>query len=122
MIIIIFLIMLIIFFSSIVTTFFFSTAFTLLNWVNILFIFSLVVTMGGAILHIIQVGFFNSFIKNFNYFLRRINRTEEVISELERRNDRYKAIDSINLPIRVPIVCAGVILLALSTMISLVII
>src|SRR5699024_12051422 len=88
-----------------------STPFSYTVWVDSLFLISLFVTMIGAILFIIEKGFFNPFINNFKYFISKISKRRQIADEIEQKSNNGVR----NLPkkyfITIPCLEAGIILL-----------
>src|SRR5699024_3823449 len=74
----------------------------------------LLLTMIGAILFIIEKGFFNPFINNFKYFISKIRKRRQIADEIEQKSNHGVR----NLPkkyfITFPCLEAGIILLLVS--------
>lgn len=94
-----------------------SHSFDYLAWINILFLCSLLVTMVGGILFVIQGGFFNGIYRSFKHFFRSINKVEEVIQDVEGKRD-----DGIPYKLKIgwtfPLLIAGLILFVFSLFLS----
>jgi hypothetical protein len=94
-----------------------SHAFDFVAWVNILFLCSLLLTMVGGTLFVIQGGFFNGIYRSFKHFFRTINKVEKVIQDVEGKKDDetpYKQEYGLTFPLLV----AGLILVVLSLLLS----
>ncbi|MBP3039861.1 DUF3899 domain-containing protein [Bacillaceae bacterium Marseille-Q3522] len=65
--------------SSGLTTFLTAGSFTVLSWVNSLFILSLLLLLIGLTIMIVQGGFFWS----FHRFLQKISKSNQVVQEIE---------------------------------------
>src|SRR5699024_5850175 len=101
-------------------TLFAPTPFSSTVWVDSLFLISLFVTMIGAILFIIQKGFFNPIINNFKYFISKISKRRQIADEIEQKSNHGVR----NLPkkyfITFPCLEAGIILLLVSICFSII--
>ncbi|WP_179151987.1 DUF3899 domain-containing protein [Oceanobacillus senegalensis] len=93
---------------------------SLIDFIDTLFLLSLIISVVGGILFIIQTGFFNTFIKTFRYFFRRMNKTEDVIQQIEKK-DPDRPIHSIHIPISYPILLSGLFLFVVSMVVSFII-
>src|SRR5699024_11232243 len=74
--------------ASVTFTLLASTPFSYTVWVDSLFLISLFVTMIGAILFIIEKGFFNPFINNFKYFISKISKRRQIADEIEQKSNQ----------------------------------
>ncbi|WP_163969516.1 DUF3899 domain-containing protein [Oceanobacillus halotolerans] len=98
-------------------TYLFDGTLTMLDWINTLFLCSIFFTIIGAILFIIQAGFFDNFRANIRYVFKKISKTEQVVNDIERGSSD-KPIYRVKIPISFPVLIAGLILVILSTVIS----
>lgn len=105
---------------AIFLTFSFAKSFSLLNFINTLFILSLILTVITLILFIIESQFFSSFIKNFKYFFQRINKERQIADEIESKQPNG-IIKTIKLPNYFPLLMCGMMNTILSIVISLII-
>jgi ABC-type lipoprotein release transport system permease subunit len=68
--------------------FLFHQSYYLLNWVDFLFIFGLVLLVTGGLMYVVAGGFFSSFIHSCKVFFASISKKEQIISEIEGKKDR----------------------------------
>ncbi|MGM0838566.1 MAG: DUF3899 domain-containing protein [Bacillota bacterium] len=66
----------------------FHQSYYLLNWVDFLFIFGLVLLVTGCLMYVVAGGFFSSFIHSCKVFFASISKKEQIISEIEGKKDR----------------------------------
>lgn len=76
-------------FISILLSYLDSYSFNLLLWMNILFNCSLILTILGSAMLVIQGGFFHAITRSFKIFFRKINRVENVIQEIEGNKENF---------------------------------
>lgn len=70
-------------FISFLVSYFDNYSFNPILWINILFYCSLILTIFGSAMLVIQGGFFHAITRSFKIFFRKINRIENVIQEIE---------------------------------------
>lgn len=100
--------------------------FSLVNWVNSLFVMSIILLILGSVLSLLQDGIFSRFIKNAKYVYRVVsfNKSKEVIDELEGR-DSKRLLNSPSYQektkegkLMTSIIIAGIIMVTLATILS----
>ncbi|WP_375088683.1 DUF3899 domain-containing protein [Peribacillus sp. RS7] len=74
-------------FLSTLLSFYFNHSFNRLIWINSLFSFSLLMTLAGGALLVIQGGFFNGIIRSFRIIFRKTNPFQQVIEEIEGKKE-----------------------------------
>lgn len=90
---------------------------SLTDWLDMIFIISLLVLLIGCILLVIQGGFFDRFIASYKYFLRKSNKVEEIVSHVsEKSSDQMDLVtqtnkSQIHLLTKVLIVSGGILVL-----------
>ncbi|WP_429713812.1 DUF3899 domain-containing protein [Bacillus rhizoplanae] len=102
---------------SCVCAFILSTAF-LLNFVNIMFYIALIFIIIGGFLFLYQRGFFNVTIYAFRKLGRSNKKVESLIEDEEKRDPKEILYRTYSFTWTYPIVITGIILGALSTVIS----
>src|SRR5699024_5687669 len=91
--------------------FWLSLSFTFSVWVDKLFMVSLFATMVGAIMYLIEKQFFDAFLKNFRYFLKKINKKSQMADEIEQKNHQQTKDFPVKFRTTYPILIAGASLL-----------
>ncbi|MFD0769558.1 DUF3899 domain-containing protein [Bacillus sp. CGMCC 1.60114] len=102
---------------SCVCAFILSTSF-LLNFVNIMFYIALIFIIIGGFLFLYQRGFFNVTIYAFKKLGRSNKKVESLIEDEEKRDPKEILYRTYSFTWTYPIVITGIILGALSTVIS----
>ena len=72
---------------SLVTPFFFYQSWSLLYWLDSLFLIGLVLLMIGGGMQIIEGQFFTAFIRSSKHFFKTISKKEQVIQEVEGKKE-----------------------------------
>src|SRR5699024_3884504 len=73
--------------ASVTFTLLASTPFSYTVWVDSMFLICLFVTMIGAMLFIIEKGFFNPLRNNFKYFISKISKRRQIADEIEQKSN-----------------------------------
>jgi len=94
-----------------------SQPLTIVAWIDMLFICSILTTVIGAVLLIIQSKFFEPFVKSLKYFFQKINKQRQIADEIERKESNSYS-RSIHLPMSIPLIGGGLVMLVLSIFIS----
>lgn len=97
---------------------FFTHSFSLLVWINTLFNFSLLLTIIGAAMLVIQGGFFNAIIRSFRIFFRKINPMNHVLEEIEGKKEESTTYPMTSFRLTLPLVVSGFALLFFSIIFS----
>lgn len=105
---------------SFIVTLWGGSPFILATFWDTMFACSLVLTLAGASMHILNSGFFRSYIHQFKNFFRQISRSEQLASELERKND-HSNMSHFELPLAAPFTITGIILTIISSVISVIV-
>lgn len=105
---------------SFIVTILSSSSFILATFWDTMFACSLGLTLIGASMHILNSGFFNSYVQQFKSFFRQISRSEQLASELERKNN-HSNMSHFELPLAAPFTITGIILTIISSVISVII-
>src|SRR5699024_5259761 len=84
-----------------------SSSFSFANWVDKLFMTSLFTTMVGAIMYLLEKSFFDAFIKNFKYFLKKVNKKSKIADEIEQKNYHSTTYTPVQFQSTYPILIAG---------------
>ncbi|HLR53206.1 MAG TPA: DUF3899 domain-containing protein [Pseudogracilibacillus sp.] len=84
-----------------------SSSFSFANWVDKLFMTSLFTTMVGAIMYLLEKSFFDAFIKNFKYFLKKVNKKSKIADEIEQKNYHSTTYTPVQFRSTYPILIAG---------------
>lgn len=71
--------------ASLLMSFFHNPSFTILTWLDSLFLVGLILLLTSSILSLIEGRFFTAFISSFRHFYATISKKEEVIRESENR-------------------------------------
>jgi hypothetical protein len=69
----------------------FYQSYSLLYWVNFLFLVGLLLVIIGCLMFVTAGDFFASFIHSCRVFFSRISKTEQVIEEIERKKNPINA-------------------------------
>lgn len=96
----------------------FTHSFSLLVWINTLFNFSLLLTIIGAAMLVIQGGFFNAIIRSFRTFFRKINPMNHVLEEIEGKKQESTSCPLTSFSLTIPLVYSGFALLLFSVIFS----
>ena len=98
-----------------------TAAFSYAAWLDMLFTLSLLATIIGAGLLVIEKGFFDPFIKNFKRFMRTINKRRQMADEVEQKNAYSNKNDrKRKYMLTLPLLEAGCMLFVLSTCLSII--
>src|SRR5699024_6745242 len=97
-----------------------SPSFTFSVWVDKLFMVSLFATMVGAVMYLIEKQFFDTFLKNFRYFLKKINKKSQMADEIEQKNHHQTNDFPLKFRTTYPILIAGASLLFLAIVFSII--
>jgi len=103
--------------SFFIITLLISYSFNLLPFWDTMFACSLLLTLIGASMYILQSGFLQPHFRNFRYFFRKINRPEQMANQLERKDNDIPTT-SIQLPLAVPFTVTGIILTITTSLVS----
>lgn len=104
-------------FISILFSYFNNHSFNQLLWINTLFNCSLILTIIGSTMLVIQVGFFNAIIKSFRLFFQKTNRIEQVIEEVAGKRENLSPY-KLTFKLTFPFLFSGSILLIFSIFFS----
>ncbi|CAH0346723.1 DUF3899 domain-containing protein [Bacillus sp. CECT 9360] len=74
------------FFSTLVS-YYFNHSFNRLIWINTLFSFSLMLTLLGGMMLVIQGGFFSGIIRSFRLFFWKTSPMKQVLEEIEGKRE-----------------------------------
>lgn len=91
--------------------------FDFLAWTNILFLCSLLVTIVGGTLFIIQTGFFNGIYRSFKHFFSTISKAEQMVQDVEGKRDNVNPY-RLEFGWTFPLLVAGLILFVFSLVLS----
>lgn len=89
----------------------------LLTWVNSLFYCSLLLTIIGGAMLVLQGGFFNGMVRSFKRFLQKSNYVEQVLDEIEGTREDVSPY-SLTFTLTIPFLFAGVLLVLFSIIFS----
>lgn len=89
----------------------------LLTWVNILFYCSLLLTIIGGAMLVLQGGFFNGIVRSFKRFLQKSNRLKQVLDEIEGTREDVSPY-RITFTLTIPFIFTGTLLLLFSIIFS----
>lgn len=104
-------------FISFVYSYLYNNSFNQLLWIDTLFNYSLILTIIGSMMLVIQGGFFNAIIKSFGIFFRKTNRVEQVIEEIEGEKDSFNPY-KFTFKLTFPFLFSGCLLLFFSILFS----
>jgi len=102
---------------SLVYSYLHNNSFKQLLWIDTLFNYSLILTIIGSIMLIIQGGFFSAIIKSFKIFFHKTNRVERVIEGIEGKRDNISSY-KLTFKLTFPFLFSGGSLLLFSILIS----
>jgi hypothetical protein len=105
-----------VFFSTLVS-YYFNHSFNKLVWINTLFSFSLILTLIGGAMLVIQGGFFSGIIRSFKLFFWKTNPIKQVLEDIEgKREDTNPYLLTFTLTF--PLLFSGTLLLLFSIIFS----
>lgn len=104
-------------FSSASLSYYFNSSFNNLEWINLLFNFSLLATLIGGAMLVIQGGFFIGIIRSFRIFFRKTNPLKQVLEDIEGiREESFT--DPTAYTLTFPMLYSGILLLLFSIIYS----
>lgn len=104
-------------FLSTLVSYYFNHSFTKLTWVNTLFSVSLILTLFGGAMLVIQGGFFNGIIRSFRLFFQKTDPVNQVLEEIEGKRKETNPYP-LTFTLTFPLVYSGVSLLIFSIIFS----
>ncbi|WP_445678317.1 DUF3899 domain-containing protein [Psychrobacillus sp. FSL H8-0510] len=102
---------------SVIYSYLEHNSFNQLLWIDTLFNFSLILTVIGSIMLVIQGGFFSAIIKSFKMFFQKTNRVERVIEEIEGKKENLSPY-KLTFKLTFPFLFSGILLLLFSILFS----
>jgi len=105
---------------SLVITLWKNPSFDLIIFLNIMFTCSLGLTVIGAIMFILNSGFFDGYVQQFKKFFRQISRSENMANELEEKNN-HSTMHYYELPLAITYTATGLILTIISSIFSVIV-
>lgn len=87
------------------------------KWANSLFYCSLLLTIIGGVMLVLQGGFFNGIVRSFKEVLQKSSKVGRVLDEIEGK-DKNTAPYSLTFTLTTPILLAGILLLGFSIIFS----
>ena len=87
------------------------------TWANSLFYCSLLLTIIGGVMLVLQGGFFNGIVRSFKEVLQKSSKVGRVLDEIEGK-DKNTAPYSLTFTLTTPILLAGILLLGFSIIFS----
>ncbi|WP_313893965.1 DUF3899 domain-containing protein [Psychrobacillus sp.] len=103
--------------GSFLLSFFLHQSWNFNSWLDTLFLVGLLLLVITAIMVLVEVEFFVTFINSFTYFFGRINKKEQIILESEKRTHERINYQK-NFPSRKPLFQIGILLCVISLLIS----
>lgn len=104
-------------FLSTLVSYYFNHALNRLIWINTLFSFSLILTIFGGSMLVIQGGFFNGIIRSFRLFFRKTNPNRQVLEEVEGKREETIPYQ-LTFTLTFPLLYSGTLLLLFSIIFS----
>lgn len=104
---------------SFIFAFWQSPPFLWITFWNAMFALSLLLLLIGASGYIISSGFLTPFIRNFRYFMRRVDRVEQMASEIEKKDSEPTSF-AMSSSATKPLIISGGILIILSSFVSII--
>ncbi|MFD1039517.1 DUF3899 domain-containing protein [Virgibacillus byunsanensis] len=98
-------------------SFFLYNSINLIAWENSLFYSSLLLTIVGGTMTILQGGFFNGIVKSFKQFFQKANPVEIVLDDIEGKRE-YVNPYKITFTLALPFLLTGIMLLVISIILS----
>lgn len=92
-------------------------SFDFILFLDTIFVCSLLLTMAGASMFIVQTGVYRPYLQHVRYFFRHFNRSKQIANEIERV-DNHPLMPPPHLPLTVPFTLTGITLSVLTTFIS----
>ena len=105
---------------SLIITLWRSPSFDLIVFLNTIFTCSLGLTVIGAIMFILNSGFFDGYVQQFKKFFRQISRSEKIANELEEKNN-HSTMYYYELPLVATYTITGVVLTVISGIFSVIV-
>jgi hypothetical protein len=104
-------------FLSTLVSYYCNHSFTRLIWVNTLFSFSLILTICGGAMLVIQGGFFSGIIRSFRLFFWRTSPIKQVLEEIEGKKEETSPY-LLSFTLTFPFLYSGISLLLFSIVFS----
>jgi hypothetical protein len=104
-------------FLSTLVSYYFNDSINKLVWINTLFSFSLLITLLGAAMLVIQGGFFSGIIRSFRLFFQKTNPIKQVLEEIEGKREETSPY-LLTFTLTFPLLYSGVLLLLFSIIFS----
>lgn len=104
-------------FSSIILSFMLYTPWSIIKWLDALFLVGLGLLMAAAVMSLIEGKFFEAFIHSAKNFFAKVNKKEQMIRESEKRSFENPSFDKVflarkNFFLIGMLLCAGSLLLS----------